>query len=345
MRKLTFTVLVLLLTLIIPVLLAAPPPNDNRLFPETGHTVKGRFLTYWQANGGLAQQGYPISEEMQEVSDLDGKSYTVQYFERAEFELHPQNQPPYDVLLAQLGTFRLKEQYAGKTLAAGKSGGPGQYFAQTGHSVDGRFLTYWQANGGLTQQGYPISERMREVSDLDGKSYTVQYFERAVFELHPEVKAPYDVLLSQLGTFRYKQKYEITPTPAPVLATPLPTAATNTPTPPAAGATPTLPGDPSLMPTIQVDQPQLKRGSFQTLTITTKPGANVTVVCTYPSGDKKSNGCSKQFKAGPKVADAKGQVVVHWKVGSSTKPGHVTVEVKVELNGATGDGQAGFEIV
>lgn len=37
--------------------------------------------------------------------------------------------------------------------------------------------------------------------------YTVQYFERAVFEYHPEKQVPFDVLLSQLGTFRYGQKY------------------------------------------------------------------------------------------------------------------------------------------
>jgi C-terminal peptidase prc len=35
----------------------------------------------------------------------------------------------------------------------------------------------------------------------------VQYFERAVFEYHPENQAPYDVLLSQLGTTRYKALY------------------------------------------------------------------------------------------------------------------------------------------
>ncbi len=345
MRKIALTLFVLLLTLITPALMFTPAAGDSRSFPETGHTVAGRFLAYWQANGGLAQQGYPISEQLQEVSDLDGKTYTVQYFERAEFELHPENQPPYDVLLSQLGSFRLKQKYAGQTLAVGKAGNPGQYFAQTSHSVDGRFLQYWQANGGLAQQGYPISERMREVSDLDGKTYTVQYFERAVFELHPENKAPYDVLLSQLGAFRYKQKYESPITPTPLLVTPLPTTVSGTPTPSGTGATPTVASDPSLIPTIQIDQPQLKRGSYQTVTITTKPGANVTVVCTYPSGDKKSNGCSKQFKTGPKVADSKGQLVVRWKVGSSTKPGHVTVDVKVELNGAQGEGQAGFEIV
>ncbi|HUS16246.1 MAG TPA: hypothetical protein VM536_14705, partial [Chloroflexia bacterium] len=39
-------------------------------------------------------------------SELDGQTYTVQYFERAVFEAHPQNRPPYDILLSQLGTFQ-----------------------------------------------------------------------------------------------------------------------------------------------------------------------------------------------------------------------------------------------
>src|SRR5690242_18119433 len=74
-------------------------------FPQTGHTVKGRFLEYWETHGGLAQQGYPLSEEVQEESPTDGNVYTIQYFERAIFELHPNNKPPYDVLLSLLGVF------------------------------------------------------------------------------------------------------------------------------------------------------------------------------------------------------------------------------------------------
>src|SRR5919201_1249147 len=61
--------------------------------------------------------------------------------------------------------------------------------------------------GGLAQQGYPVSEEIEENSDTDGKVYTVQYFERAVFESHPENRAPNDVLLTLLGVFHYKQKY------------------------------------------------------------------------------------------------------------------------------------------
>lgn len=80
-------------------------------FAATGHKVCGRFLQYWQQNGGLAQQGYPLSEAFTETNALNGKPYTVQYFERVVFELHPENQPPYDVLLSQLGTFLGKDKY------------------------------------------------------------------------------------------------------------------------------------------------------------------------------------------------------------------------------------------
>jgi hypothetical protein len=85
--------------------------ETSRFFKETGKTVAGRFLEYWDTHGGLAQQGFPLSEPFQEKSDLDGKTYTVQYFERSVFEAHPENPKPYDVLLSQLGTFRYKEKY------------------------------------------------------------------------------------------------------------------------------------------------------------------------------------------------------------------------------------------
>ncbi|MFL5732724.1 MAG: alpha/beta hydrolase fold domain-containing protein [Chloroflexia bacterium] len=182
--------------------------SGDRYFAETGKSLYGRFLDYWNAHGGLAQQGYPISEQLKETSDTDGKPYTVQYFERAVFELHPENTPPNDVLLSLLGSFRYKQKYPNGATGQQPNTAPGSLlFPETGKRVEGRFLEYWRANGGLAQQGYPISDEFQERSDQDGKTYTVQYFERAVFEYHPENKAPYDLLLSQLGTFRYKVRY------------------------------------------------------------------------------------------------------------------------------------------
>ncbi len=217
-RLFWFSVLALLITLVPSY--ATLAQGSSQTFPQTGKTIKGRFLEYWQQNGGLPQQGYPITEELQERSDTDGKTYTVQYFERAVFEWHPDNQKPYDVLLSLLGVFQYKANY-GSAGSAGALGAPGQKvstapgarkFPQTGKTVGGKFLEYWNKNGGLAQQGYPITEEFTEVSALNGKPYTVQYFERAVFELHPENQPPFDVLLSQLGTFRYQAKYGTTST-------------------------------------------------------------------------------------------------------------------------------------
>src|SRR5437870_595044 len=64
--------------------------GNCRTFSETGKTVCGKFLAYWNSHGGLAQQGLPLTGEFSEVSDLNGQSYTVQYFERAVFEMHPE---------------------------------------------------------------------------------------------------------------------------------------------------------------------------------------------------------------------------------------------------------------
>ncbi len=187
----------------------AQPQPDCVTFKETGKMVCGKFLEYWRTHGGLQQQGFPISEQMQEKSDVDGKVYTVQYFERAVFELHRENKPPYDVLLSLLGSMRYKEKYpnGARELPDPARAEAGMTFPETGKTIRGAFLDYWKRNGGLAQQGFPITNLIRERSEIDGKEYTMQYFERAVFELHPENPPPYNVLLSQLGTMRYKMKY------------------------------------------------------------------------------------------------------------------------------------------
>jgi len=113
MKKLTSSAIILLAILASTLTLQAQ--TDTRTFPETGFTVKGKFLKYWNEHGGLAQQGFPVSNEFQEKSEADGKTYTVQYFERSVFELHTENQPPYDILLTQLGTLRLKQKYPNGT--------------------------------------------------------------------------------------------------------------------------------------------------------------------------------------------------------------------------------------
>jgi hypothetical protein len=229
-----------ILTLLLGNSLPSHAQEVSHTFPETGKTVAGRFLQYWTEHGGLAQEGYPISDVIGEVSDTDGRAYTVQYFERAVFEYHPENPPPNDVLLSLLGAFTYKVNYPdGASGEVPDTDVGSRLFAETGKRVGGLFLQYWNSHGGLAQQGYPITDEFAETSRLDGKPYQVQYFERAVFELHPENPAPNDVLLSQLGTFRYQEKYGASsprlspPVPVPS-AIPVPTATPSAPAKPTA---------------------------------------------------------------------------------------------------------------
>ncbi len=175
-----------------PVPPATSSPN-LRYFTETGHTLSNGFLAFWQANGGLAAFGYPITEEFQE------RGVTVQYFERARFEWHPGTAPEqFDVLLGLVG-----DEVTADRRAAGEapfrfttaSSAPDcRFFLQTDHNLCGGFRAYWEQYGGLRILGYPISEEFTE------NGLTVQYFERARLEWHPGVSPErYDVLLGRLG--------------------------------------------------------------------------------------------------------------------------------------------------
>ncbi|PZS00744.1 MAG: hypothetical protein DLM69_06030 [Candidatus Chloroheliales bacterium] len=179
-------------------------------FAESGHVVTDRFLTTWYDDrsyeDNLYINGLPISDKHEEVSLTDGRTYKVQWFERARFEEHPENQAPNDVLLGLLGVQAVK----GRTdppfhpIPNPNNGLP--WFPQTQHtlgdsSVGGQAIArFWQQLGGLAQFGYPLSQPFMETSKDDGKAYLVQYFERQRFEYHPENKGTkFEVLLGRLG--------------------------------------------------------------------------------------------------------------------------------------------------
>ncbi len=113
-----------------------------------------------------------------------------------------------------------------------------QTFSQTGKMICGDFLKYWQDHGGLAQQGYPISDVFDEKSETDGITHKIQYFERAVFEAHPENQPPNNVLLSLLGSQKFKTKYgNNAPASTTAIAPPAPTAPTTAPASPPPNAT------------------------------------------------------------------------------------------------------------
>jgi Tol biopolymer transport system component len=91
-------------------------PAAPHYFVETGHSIAPIFWDYWRSHGlefdgspgksaaeNLALFGYPISEGAMETNSSGDLVFT-QWFERARFEWHTENRPPFDVLLGLLGS-------------------------------------------------------------------------------------------------------------------------------------------------------------------------------------------------------------------------------------------------
>lgn len=166
---------------------------DIQYFPETGHTVRGEFLRFYNSvKEPKLVFGYPITEQ---ITSKDGKS--VQYFQRARFELRaglPENQR---VQLTPLG----QASYSpGGQLNIDNS--PGCQLFVTGYRVCFAFLDFYNANGGASQFGNPISPF--EFHD----QLIVQYFEKARFEWRADRPEGQRVVISELGRTYFDQLAE-----------------------------------------------------------------------------------------------------------------------------------------
>lgn len=162
---------------------------DVLYFPETGHYVKGAFLQFYNAaKDPTLVYGYPITEQ---ITARDGK--TVQYFQRARFELSTSNR----VQLTPLGTLTYEPQ---TPLPVNTSNGCEGY--PTGYTVCFTFLDFYKANGGPNQFGNPISP----FESADG--VIVQYFEGARFEWRADRGTEKWVVISDLGRLYFDQQKE-----------------------------------------------------------------------------------------------------------------------------------------
>jgi sortase (surface protein transpeptidase) len=152
--------------------------GGERCFPETGRCTQNAFLDFWSARGDIAILGLPVSAP---VTDADGR--IVQYFERAILEWHPDLAPPYQVQVALLGDQRLGSSPERQTIPGPCPPENCRLATETNHSVRGAFLTFWATNGALPVFGLPLTEEFGETDPETGDLRTVQYFERARFEL------------------------------------------------------------------------------------------------------------------------------------------------------------------
>jgi hypothetical protein len=174
------------------------------------------FAGYWETNGGLAVFGYPTTPVGIAPRQVGGERRLTQWTERARLELHPENPPPYQILMGRLGAERLAD-LGPNAPQTSREAGPIDgclWFEQTGHNVcdqtpSAGFMTYWRSHGlkiadlsaynqSLQLFGLPLTMAQMETNS-SGATVLTQWFERARFEWHPENPAEYRVLLGLLG--------------------------------------------------------------------------------------------------------------------------------------------------
>jgi len=177
----------------------APPSyaqdTDTRYFEETEHNVSGEFLRFYDAYGGRAIFGYPLTRVLTE------NGHQVQYFQRARMELHPDRPEGERVRLGNLGVELGYTQPPISLAEIPPSGHPDKrFFSATGHTVTFAFLDFYDSNEGPVILGNPIAEWTIE---LNGR--IAQYFERGKLEWYPENPAGLRVQPGMLGTIYVEQ--------------------------------------------------------------------------------------------------------------------------------------------
>ncbi|HSJ86651.1 MAG TPA: hypothetical protein VK909_05525 [Anaerolineales bacterium] len=190
-RRFAFLLYLSILLLVSGSPVGAQSSADVQYFPETGHNIRGEFLRFYKtANNPLLVFGYPITEQL---TSRDGK--TVQYFQRARFELHANLPEKQRVQLTPLGqtTYR-----SGSPQLNIDNPAACQAF-QTGFRVCFAFLEFYKANDGTTQFGNPISPF--EFHD----NLIVQYFEKVRFEWRADRPEGQRVVLTDLGRSYFDQ--------------------------------------------------------------------------------------------------------------------------------------------
>lgn len=162
-------------------------------FPEAPDApIPGDFAQHYRSLGAsaLTVLGLPLGPVRDELAGDCATPTKVLYTERQRLELHPESDWPFRVAGTQVGAQVFARRYPAAPLSRRTDMSEADAFA------DPRFKAFYAANGGLPVFGYPISGPIEEAGD-DGAPRTVQYFERARFELAPGVSG--QVQLGLLG--------------------------------------------------------------------------------------------------------------------------------------------------
>lgn len=177
-------------------LLAAPAgaQTSGRYYAETGHTLDGRFVEFFDGRGGPELLGFPITE-----SFIDPHSgLLIQYLENARLERTAGGDPL--VRLSELGIlvggWDLPQRAA--PIPIGRNPGC-RYYEESGHQVCHAFLDFYERHGGPASFGLPTTEFRIE----DGR--VVQYFEIFRLDWYPESRNGNRIRIGPLGRLHFEQ--------------------------------------------------------------------------------------------------------------------------------------------
>lgn len=168
--------------------------GEGRYYPETGHTLDGTFVSYYDEHGGLRVLGYPITDSFVDP----GSGFLIQYLQNNRVELIHGKDGSYvkmPVLGELLGGWEPPLQ-GGQFLLGSMPGC--RYYPEAGHRVCHAFLEFYENYGGPAVFGYPISEFKLENGRL------VQYFQGFRLDWHPEAPAGEQVRVGQLGRVHFE---------------------------------------------------------------------------------------------------------------------------------------------
>lgn len=141
----------------------------------------------------VAVFGAPLGPVVTEVTGDCRHTTSVLYTERQRLELHPAAAWPYRVAGTPIGTAVYAQRH-GVAAVESRTNLEGDAIGNE------RFKAFFARYGGLPVFGYPISGELLEVDSATGQQKTVQYFERARFELVADAPAAAPLLEQvQLG--------------------------------------------------------------------------------------------------------------------------------------------------
>ncbi|MBN1146982.1 MAG: hypothetical protein JXA78_06990 [Anaerolineales bacterium] len=162
--------------------------QGEKYFEETGHSVSGEFyMHYFSIQSYDELYGFPITDVFTDATT----GHSIQYFQKARFELIPEAPFGQRIRRAPLGEYLYE---ANRPFPIPENSPGCRTFPDSSFQVCYAFREFFEANGGEEQLGYPISN----IESLDD-GRMVQYFQQARLEWLPSSDAEQRVVLADLG--------------------------------------------------------------------------------------------------------------------------------------------------